>query len=100
MAKRIRENDEIAESVARQIRKLGERVGREGDVESIPLLLELEQAVADALDSAMAGLRHEPWSYSWAQIGDRIGMTRQGVQRRWGHVGGDRKAGAQPAHLR
>jgi hypothetical protein len=100
MTQRIRENDEYAAFARRAIKGLSRRIAQQGDVDALPLLIELERVVADAIDDAMTGLRHDPWKYSWAQIGDRLGMTRQGVQRRWGHVGGDRQVGGQPAHLR
>ena len=41
----------------------------------------------------------EGGAYSWADIGEALGMTRQSAQGRFGGEGA-RQPGGQPAHLR
>ena len=36
-----------------------------------------------AIGQAVTGLR--AYGYSWADIGSRLGITRQAAQQRWGH---------------
>lgn len=68
----------------RILRALGKRVG-EGDIDALPDMLAMQDEVATAIDDAVAGLRLH--GYSWADIGARIGITRQAAFQRWG---GDR----------
>lgn len=43
----------------------------------------------------------EQEGYSWAMIGDELGVSRQAAQQRFGHLVKSRRTrGAQPAHLR
>jgi hypothetical protein len=75
------ENDGYAAFVRRVLRAHSHRVG-DGDVEALSLIVGL----ADELDAAMAeavrGLRAH--GYSWAEIGSRLGISRQAAQQRWG----------------
>ena len=75
------ENDGYAAFVRRVLRAYSRRVG-DGDVEALSLIVGL----ADELDAAMAeavrGLRAH--GYSWAEIGSRLGISRQAAQQRWG----------------
>jgi hypothetical protein len=75
------ENDEYAAFVRRILRAYSRRVG-DGDVEALPLLLDLAQEIDTALAKAVEGLRAH--GYSWAEIGSRVGITRQAAQQRWG----------------
>jgi predicted transcriptional regulator len=72
----------------------------EGDIDALPgLVAHLEETKA-AIEAAVAALRREPHSYSSQQIADRLGVSRQAVQKRWRHLGTDRQAGGQPTRLR
>jgi hypothetical protein len=67
--KRLRrqvENDEYAAFVRRILRAYSHRVGN-GDA---------------AMAEAVKGLRDQ--GYSWADIGSRLGISRQAAQQRWG----------------
>jgi hypothetical protein len=78
------ENDEYAAFVRRALNAYARRVAT-GDVEALRDLVGLGVELDQALITAVAGLR--TFGYSWADIGDRIGVTRQAAQQRWG---GDR----------
>lgn len=78
------ENDDFAAFARRIVRAYGRRIAT-GDVEALTNLLQLGADIEAATDHAIAGLRRH--GYSWAEIGSRIGITRQAAQQRWG---GDR----------
>jgi hypothetical protein len=69
-------------------------------IAALPELVALETELAAAIEDAVRQLRAEPFCYSWTQIGDVLGVSRQAALKRWGHVGGARVPGGQPAGLR
>ncbi|WDZ86372.1 hypothetical protein [Micromonospora cathayae] len=75
------ENDEFAAFARRIIRAHGRRVAT-GDVEALRDLVSLSAALDDAIGAAVVGLR--AFGYSWAEIGARLGISRQAAQQRWG----------------
>ena len=75
------ENDEYAAFVRRILRAYSRRVGN-GDVEALTLMLGLPEEIDTAIAEAVKGLR--ACGYSWAEIGSRLGITRQAAQQRWG----------------
>ncbi|MEU5155210.1 hypothetical protein [Glycomyces sp. NPDC021274] len=75
------ENREFNGFARRIIRAYGRRVA-EGDVDALPELLELSASLDEAITNAVRGLR--AFGYSWAEIAERIGMSRQAAQQRWG----------------
>ncbi|MGW1062173.1 hypothetical protein [Micromonospora rubida] len=75
------ENDEFAAFTRRIIRAHGRRVAT-GDVEALRDLLALSTAIDQAVCEAVIGLR--AFGYSWAEIGQRLGISRQAAQQRWG----------------
>lgn len=95
------ENSEYVEFVGRIMKAMGKRVGA-GDVAALSELVGLKGQIDEAIERSVAQLRSEPWMYSWAQIGEVIGITRQAAQKRYGHVEviGGRTIGGQPAALR
>jgi hypothetical protein len=78
---RVVENDEYAAFVRRVIAAYSRRVGR-GDIEAITEMATLADQLDDAIRQAITGLR--ACGYSWADIANRLGITRQGAQQRWG----------------
>jgi len=72
---------EYAAFVHRVLRAYSRRVG-DGDVEALVLLVDLAEEIDAAMAEAVKGLR--PRGYSWAEIGSRLGITRQAAQQRWG----------------
>jgi hypothetical protein len=75
------ENDEYAAFVHRVLRVYSRRVG-DGDVEALVLLVGLAEEINAAMAEAVKGLCAR--GYSWAEIGARLGITRQAAQQRWG----------------
>ena len=75
------ENDEYAAFARRVLRAYARRVA-DGDVEALTLMLGLSAEIDTAIAQAVTGLRGS--GYSWAEIGSRLGITRQAAQQRWG----------------
>jgi hypothetical protein len=75
------ENDEYGAFVGRVLRAYSRRVG-DGDVEALVLLVGLGEEIDAAMAEAVKGLRAH--GYSWAEIGARLGISRQAAQQRWG----------------
>ena len=80
-AGRVVENDEYAAFARRVLRAYARRVAG-GDVEALTLMLGLSAEIDTAISQAVTGLR--AFGYSWAEIGSRLGVTRQAAQQRWG----------------
>lgn len=105
-AKRIRETREYAQAARRFLAGWVKRVGGNGDTGDIAELRNLADFATEAelaLGAAVAGLRSEAGgSYSWAQIGAELGITRASAQQRFGKycTESGRKVGGQPTHLR
>jgi hypothetical protein len=91
-------NDAFGAMMRRMVRAYGRRAGY--DIEALAELVELRALLDTALVEAVHHLRSEAGgSYSWAEIGRRLGVTAQGAQQRFGGTGA-RKTGGQPAGLR
>ena len=78
---RVVENDEYAAFLRRVIRAYSRRVAA-GDIEAITTMAALANDLEDAIRQAINALND--FGYSWADIGMRLGITRQGAQQRWG----------------
>jgi hypothetical protein len=74
------ENDEYAAFTRRVLRAYGRRIAG-GDIDAIGDLDGLLGEVEAALSRAVSGLRDN--GYSLAEIGLRLGVTRQAVHQRW-----------------
>jgi hypothetical protein len=75
------ENDDYAAFAHRILRAYARRVAT-GDVEALARMTELAADLDTAIGCAVTGLR--ACGYSWAEIGLRLGVTRQAAQQRWG----------------
>lgn len=75
-----RENSDYAATVLRMIRSMGNRAA--GDPDLLPALLSIQSLVETGMTAAVDSLRAE--GYSWADIGSRLGTTRQAAQQRYG----------------
>ena len=75
------ENDEYSGFVRRILRAYARRVG-DGDVEALTLMTSLADEIDAAIAEGVKGQR--ACGYSWAEIGSRLGITRQAAQQRWG----------------
>jgi hypothetical protein len=76
-----RERREYGEFARRILRAYSRRVA-DGDVEALSLMTGLADELDAAIAEAVRGLRAR--GYSWAEIGARLGITRQAAQQRWG----------------
>lgn len=76
----VTENSEYAAFARRIIRAYSRRIAT-GDIESLAHLTSLADDINDAIQQAVNGLRVA--GYSWAEIGTRLGITRQAAQQRW-----------------
>jgi hypothetical protein len=79
--RRLVENDDYAAFTRRVLRAYARRVA-DGDVEALTAMLGLAADIDTAIGQAVTGLR--AFGYSWAEIGTRLGITRQAAQQRWG----------------
>jgi hypothetical protein len=75
------ENDEFAAFVRRVLRAYARRVGT-GDIDALTSMTDLAAEIDTVICQAVASLR--AFGYSWADIGARLGITRQAAQQRWG----------------
>jgi hypothetical protein len=80
----VTENPEYAAFARRILRAYSRRVAT-GDVESLAPMISLADEINGAIAQAVTGLRDA--GYSWAEIGARLGVTRQAAQQRWGRPG-------------
>jgi hypothetical protein len=82
-ARRLVENDDYAAFARRILRAYARRVA-DGDVEALIAMTGLAQDIDAAIGQAVTGLR--AFGYSWAEIGARLGITRQAAPQRWGQA--------------
>jgi hypothetical protein len=75
------ENDDYAAFAHRIVRAYARRVAT-GDIEALTRMTHLADEIETAIRNAVIGLRD--CGYSWADIGSRLGVTRQAAQQRWG----------------
>jgi hypothetical protein len=75
------ENDEYAAFARRILRAYSRRIGQ-GDIDALADMADLAAEIDTAIGQAVKGLRER--GYSWAEIGLRLGITRQAAQQRWG----------------
>jgi hypothetical protein len=94
------ENSEFAAMFRRLMRAYVRRVGDQGDLDAFAEFARLIEEGEGHLVDMAAMLRHEPWSYSWAEVGRALVISRQSAQERFRKAGGSRRAGGQPGHLR
>jgi hypothetical protein len=81
--KRVVENDAFDAFARRILRAYARRVAA-GDIEALPGLAMLSAEVDAVVRDAVRSLRKSPYSYSWEDLGQRLGVSRQAVQMRYG----------------
>jgi hypothetical protein len=100
-AKVERDNGGYAEMFPRLLRAYVRRIGNgDGDLVALAELAALRQELDGYVVDAVAQLRHSTRPAPWAEIGLTLGTTPQAAQQRYGKVGGARRPGGQPGHLR
>ena len=75
------ENDEYAVFVRRIIRAYARRIAA-GDVEALRDMVDVSSLLDEAITEAVTGLRSH--GYSWTDIANRLGISRQAAHQRWG----------------
>ena len=75
------ENDEYAAFTRRILRAYARRIAT-GDIDALEDMTGFAADIEAAIRHAVTGLRDH--GYSWADIGLRLGVTRQAAQQRWG----------------
>jgi hypothetical protein len=80
--RRLVENDEYAAFVRRILRAYARAA--DGDVEAMLTMTEVAAEFGTLIEQAAQGLH--ACGYSWAEIGSRLGITRQAAQQHWGHA--------------
>ena len=75
------ENTEYAAFARRILRAYARRISA-GDIDALADITILAADIDNAIRHAVTGLRTA--GYSWAEIGARLGVTRQAAQQRWG----------------
>ncbi len=80
-ARPVVENDAYAAFARRILAAYARRIA-DGDIESLTHMTGLADDIDTAIGNAITGLRD--LGYSWADIGSRLGVTRQAAQQRWG----------------
>src|SRR3954454_21960833 len=86
-AKRPVETNQFDAFVRRILAAYARRVAA-GDVEALRSLSLLSSEVDAVTRLAVAGLRTAPYSYSWSEIADRLGVTKQTAHERYGERAG------------
>lgn len=79
------DHTEFAKFVRRILRAYGRRV-RLSDPDDLVELLAVDAAVQEAITNAVGGLRAS--GFSWAQIGEAAGVSRQAAHKRWASTSG------------
>jgi hypothetical protein len=69
-----------------------------GDIDAVADLAAIAGEAERAMRQAVAGLRKA--GYSWADIGTRLGVTKQAAQQRWGSQSGTKPQVVAPPRLR
>jgi DNA-binding Lrp family transcriptional regulator len=82
-AKQSTENSEFDAFARRILRAYGRRVAA-GDVEALRSLSQLAAELDAVTRIAVTGLHSGVYRYSWQEIADRLGVSRQAVQMRYG----------------
>ena len=80
-ARPVVENDAYAAFARRILTAYARRIA-DGDIEALAAMTGLAADIDTVIGNAVTGLRAH--GYSWAEIGLRLGITRQAAQQRWG----------------
>jgi hypothetical protein len=76
------ENDEYAAFARRILRAYARRIAS-GDIDALAGMVAFTADIEAIMHQVVTDLR-ERHGYSWAEIGLRLGVTRQAAQQRWG----------------
>lgn len=80
--RRYTETADFLKGLRRMVRRAGERVAGE-DMDELRMLVMVRADLEDAISKAVNGCR-ELGGYSWQEIGDTLGTSKQAAQQRYG----------------
>jgi hypothetical protein len=80
--KPVVENDEYAAFARRILRAYARRIAS-GDIDALAGMVSFTADIEATIHQVVTDLRDQH-GYSWAEIGLRLGVTRQAAQQRWG----------------
>jgi DNA-directed RNA polymerase specialized sigma24 family protein len=83
------ENKEFCSFARRIVRAFSRRVAS-GDVEALADLVAMSHQLDEAITHAVLGLREQ--GYSWSEIADRLGTTKQAAHSRWSKLAAGQRA--------
>lgn len=98
--KHHREAPELGAMVRRMVRALVRRAA-EGDWEALEELAALEAAAREAVGHALVAMHDGGRQYSWTELGDVLGVSRQAAEQRANRARGTMPPGlviAPPGH--
>ena len=78
---RASDHGEYSAFARRAVRAMGRRVA-DSDPDDLVLMLALRAELDDAITAAVVGQRQA--GFTWSQIADVLGVSRQAAQQRWG----------------
>lgn len=79
---RRHETTEYAAMLSRMVRSYGKRLA-EGDPTDLAAALDLARQLDAGIGAAVAAMR-DAHGFSWAEVADALGVTRQAAQQRFG----------------
>lgn len=79
--KRYTDTEDFGRMVERMLRAYGLRVGA-ADMDDLRQLMTIRELLDQITAEAVEQLRST--GYSWADVGEAMGVTRQAAQQRWG----------------
>jgi len=96
--RKVLDSEEFASFILRIIRSQVRRAVDDGDLEALGDLAALRRDIDVAIERAAHSLMTDHLA-SYAEIGAKLGITRQAVQKRYPQAAG-RTVGGQPGNLR
>jgi len=78
-----RETPEYVAMLRRMVRGLGRRINEHANPSDLVDLVELQRELDDCVRASVRVMREEH-GYTWQQLADELGVTRQAVQQRYG----------------
>ncbi len=79
----FRESPDMSGMVGRVAKGMVVRA-KDGDLEALTALRDMEAAIHEAYIAAGAALHAEPFAYSFTEIGREVGISRQAAQQMFG----------------
>jgi hypothetical protein len=93
-------DEQFYAGIRRQLVALGSRVGA-ADHYALAEMVQLRELFEEQMEAAIAQLRNDPdYPATWEDIAEALGMTKSAARKKYQHLGGLRRRGAQPVGWR